>query len=194
MVQYNAAWNQFRSTTRPQDPLMTRYRQINHSQQGQPQIYVFGINYDGNLDTHARDFMYHFSAIKYPVDPNNRSYKPSRARWISHYARQIQLAIANGAAPAISLTIRNLDCTYQHFKLTKMAFLKKMLIMLHMNLWMQVETLLCKQRQLIITNPFQTIERVMKEVTMTYRHALKWMKSLFLLLSLIYSQNHESTT
>ncbi len=73
---------------------MTRYKQINHSRQGQPQIYAFGINYDGYLDTHARDFMYHLSTIKYPVDPNNRSYKPSRARCILHYARQIQLAIA----------------------------------------------------------------------------------------------------
>ena len=53
--------------------------------------------------------MYHLSTIKYPVDPNNRSYLPSRSRWIFHYARQIQLAIANGAAPAVSLTIRNLD-------------------------------------------------------------------------------------
>ncbi len=53
--------------------------------------------------------MYHLSTIKYPIDPNNRSYKPSHARWISHYARQIQLAIANGAAPIISLTIRNLN-------------------------------------------------------------------------------------
>ena len=53
--------------------------------------------------------MYHLAEIKYPVDPNNRSYKPSRARWISHYARQIQLAIANGAAPAISYTFRNLQ-------------------------------------------------------------------------------------
>jgi hypothetical protein len=71
MVQYNAVWNQYRSTTRPQDP--SRYRQINHSRQDQPQIYAFGINYD--------------AAIKYPVDPNNRSYKPSRARWISHYVK-----------------------------------------------------------------------------------------------------------
>ena len=110
MVQYNSAWNQFRKNiTRSQDPLMTRYKQINHSRQGQPQIYAFGINYDGYFDTHACDFMYHLSAIKYPVDPNNRSYMPSRARWIFHYARQIQLAIANGAAPAISLTIRNLN-------------------------------------------------------------------------------------
>ena len=64
---------------------------------------------NGYLDSYARDFMYHLAEIKYPVDPNNRSYKPSRARWISHYARQIQLAIANGAAPAISYTFRNLQ-------------------------------------------------------------------------------------
>ena len=67
MVQYNAGWNQFRSTTRPQDPLMTRYKQINHSGQDQSQVYAFGLNYDGYLDTHARDFMYHLSTIKYPV-------------------------------------------------------------------------------------------------------------------------------
>ena len=54
------------------------------------------------------DFMYHLACIKYPIDPNNRSYKPSRARWIAHYVRQIQIAIANGAAPAVSYTLRNL--------------------------------------------------------------------------------------
>ena len=53
--------------------------------------------------------MHHLSAIKYPVDINNRSYMPSRAIWIKHYVRQIQLAIANGAAPAVSLTVRNLS-------------------------------------------------------------------------------------
>ena len=52
--------------------------------------------------------MYNLATIKYPTDPSNRSYKPSRARWISHYARQIHLAIANGATPAISYTMRNL--------------------------------------------------------------------------------------
>ena len=110
IVQYNSAWDQFRKNiTRSQDPLMTRYKQINHSRQGRPPIYAFGINYDGYFDKHAREFMYYLSTIKYPVDPNNRSYLPSRSRWIFHYARQIQLAIANGAAPAVSLTIRNLD-------------------------------------------------------------------------------------
>ena len=43
------------------------------------------------------------------MDPNNRNYKPSRARWISHDARQIQMAIANGAAPAVFYTLRNLS-------------------------------------------------------------------------------------
>jgi hypothetical protein len=85
MVQYNSAWNQFRrNITHSQDSLMTRYKQINHSRNGQPQIYALGINYDGYLDTHARDFMHHLSAIKYPVGPNYRSYMPSRAIWINH--------------------------------------------------------------------------------------------------------------
>ena len=44
-----------------------RYKENKQSRQGQPQIYAFGINYDGYLDTHARDFMYHLSTIKYPV-------------------------------------------------------------------------------------------------------------------------------
>ena len=52
--------------------------------------------------------MYNLATIKYPTDPRNRSYKPSRALWVSHYARQIHLAIANGATPAISYTMRNL--------------------------------------------------------------------------------------
>merc|ERR1711991_569357 len=94
IVQYRSAWDQFRKNITPsQDPLMTRYKQINHSRQGRPQIYAFGINYDGYFDKHAREFMYYLSTIKYPVDPNNRSYLPSRSRWIFHYARQIQLAI-----------------------------------------------------------------------------------------------------
>ena len=113
LVQYNNAWNQFRHEILPSNPdkyrhFMTRYQQINHSRKGQPKVFVFGINYDGYLDSYARDFMYHLATIKYPTDPNNRSYQPSRARWISHYARQIQLAIANGAALAISYTFRNL--------------------------------------------------------------------------------------
>jgi hypothetical protein len=113
LVQYDKAWNQFRHEILPSNPgkyqhLMTRYHQINHCRNGQPKVYIFGINYDGYLDSHARDFMYNLATIKYPTDPSNRSYKPSRARWISHYARQIHLAIANGATPAISYTMRNL--------------------------------------------------------------------------------------
>ena len=57
--------------------------------------------------------MSRLAAIKYPEDSTNRSYQVSRQRWISHYVRQIQLAIANGAAPAISLTIRNGEDEYQ---------------------------------------------------------------------------------
>ena len=52
--------------------------------------------------------MARLAEIKYPTNPNNRSYRVSRQRWIVHYARQIQLAVANGAAPAISLAIRNI--------------------------------------------------------------------------------------
>ena len=55
------------------------YKKINHSRQDQPQVYAFGINYDAYLDTHTRDFMHYLSTIKYPADPNNRSYMPSRA-------------------------------------------------------------------------------------------------------------------
>ena len=57
---------------------MTRYQQINHSGKGQPKVYVFCINYDGYLDSYARDLTYHLAEIKYPADPNNQSYKPSR--------------------------------------------------------------------------------------------------------------------
>ena len=79
IAQYNSAWNQFRQTiTRSQDPLMTKYKQINHSRKGRPQVCAFGINYDGYFDSHACNFLYHLSTIKYPVDPNNRSYMPSR--------------------------------------------------------------------------------------------------------------------
>ena len=52
--------------------------------------------------------MARLAEIKYPTNPNNRSYRASRQRWIVHYVRQIQLAVANGAAPAISLAIRNI--------------------------------------------------------------------------------------
>ena len=109
IAQYNSAWNQFRENiTRSQDHLMTKYRQINHSRKGRPQVCAFGINYDGYFDSHACEFLYYLSTIKYPADPNNRSYYPSRSRWILQFARQIQQAVANGAAPAVSLTIRNL--------------------------------------------------------------------------------------
>ena len=56
LVQYNNAWNQFRHETLSSDPdkyrhLMTLYQQINHSRQGQPKVFVFGINYDVYLDS-----------------------------------------------------------------------------------------------------------------------------------------------
>jgi hypothetical protein len=78
LVQYDKAWNQFRNETLPSNPdkyqhLMTRYHQINHSRNGQPKVHIFGINYDGYLDSHARDFMFDLACIKYPTDPNNRS-------------------------------------------------------------------------------------------------------------------------
>ena len=85
ITQYNQAWDHFRQRLVSRNPdkyrhLLTRYEQINHTRKGQPQVYAFGINYDGYLDNHARDFMHHLACIKYPMDPNNRSYKPSRAR------------------------------------------------------------------------------------------------------------------
>jgi hypothetical protein len=49
--------------------------------------------------------------MKYPEDPNNRSYQVSRQRWISHYIRRIQQVLNNVVAPAISLTFRNLVST-----------------------------------------------------------------------------------
>ena len=114
--------------------------------------------------------MYYLSTIKYPVDPNNRSYLPSRSRWIFHYARQIQLAIANGAAPAVSLTIRNLDSRLSRsivpqdldpdipaFQTNENGVIENTLIMLHMNLWTQVETLLYRQRKFTTTTLCQTI-------------------------------------
>ena len=66
---------------------------------------TFGVNYDGAFDDNAIKFMARLAEIKYPTNPNNRSYRASRQRWIVHYVRQIQLAVANGAAPAISLAI-----------------------------------------------------------------------------------------
>jgi hypothetical protein len=55
--------------------------------------------------------MTRLAAVKYPADPTNRSYQISRQRWISHYVRQLQLAISNGAAPAISRRLRQLLAT-----------------------------------------------------------------------------------
>ena len=52
-----------------------------------------------------------FAAMKYPEDPNNRSYQVSRQRWISHYVRRIQQVLNCVVAPAISLTLRNLVST-----------------------------------------------------------------------------------
>ena len=75
---------------------------------GRPEVVTFGVNYDGAFDDNAIKFMARLAEIKYPTNPNNRSYRVSRQRWIVHYARQIQLAVANGAAPAISLAIRNI--------------------------------------------------------------------------------------
>ena len=75
---------------------------------GRPEVVTFGVNYDGAFDNNAIKFMARLAEIKYPTNPNNRSYRVSRQRWIVHYARQIQLAVANGAAPAISLAIRNI--------------------------------------------------------------------------------------
>eukprot|EP00943_MAST-04B_sp_MAST-4B-sp1_P005520 g5520.t1 len=55
--------------------------------------------------------MSRLAAAKYPEDPTNRSYQISRQRWIAHYVRQLQLAISNGAAPAISRSFRKLLAT-----------------------------------------------------------------------------------
>ena len=105
---YKDAWTRFQRNASNDDDFMTFYKQLNHSRNGRPEVLTFGVNYDGYLDKHALGLMSRLAAIKYPEDSTNRSYQVSRQRWISHYVRQIQLAIANGAAPAISLTIRNL--------------------------------------------------------------------------------------
>ena len=55
--------------------------------------------------------MTRLAAARYPEDPTNRSYQISRQRWIGHYVRQLQLAISNGAAPAISRRFRKLLAT-----------------------------------------------------------------------------------
>ena len=74
-------------------------------------LVVFGINYDGFIDPSGRRLMMYFVEIKYPEDPNNRSYRVSRQRGISHYVRRIQQVLNNVVAPAISLTFRNLVST-----------------------------------------------------------------------------------
>ena len=55
--------------------------------------------------------MTRLAAARYPEDPTNRSYQISRQRWIGHYVRQLQLAISNGAAPAISRSFRKFLAT-----------------------------------------------------------------------------------
>ena len=68
----------------------------------------------GAFDDNAIKLMARLAEIKYPTNPNNRSYRVSRQRWIVHYVRQIQLAVANGAAPAISLATRNIKSQLVH--------------------------------------------------------------------------------
>eukprot|EP00942_MAST-04A_sp_MAST-4A-sp1_P003241 g3241.t1 len=105
---YREAWTRFCRDRPNDDAILTQYQQINHSTMGRPEVVTFGVNYDGAFDDNAIKFMARLAEIKYPTNPNNRSYRVSRQRWIVHYARQIQLAVANGAAPAISLAIRNI--------------------------------------------------------------------------------------
>ena len=90
---------------------MTLLKQLNHQRNGRPEVVTFGVNYDGKFDTNASEFMSRMAALKYPKDDTNRSYLVSRQRWISHDARRIQQVVANGAAPAISLGLRNLLST-----------------------------------------------------------------------------------
>ena len=112
-AEYLKAWNNFRSNvvTPAQKELLQLYRQVNHSQNGNPAVFTFGINYDGFIDPCGRRLLMYFAAMKYPEDPNNRSYQVSRQRWISHYIRRIQQVLNNVVAPAISLTLRNLVST-----------------------------------------------------------------------------------
>ncbi len=97
--------------TPSQEELWQLYQQVNHAWKGAPDIRTFGIKYDGFIDPSGRRLMMYFVEIKYPEDPNNRSYRVSRQRWISHYVRRIQQVINNVVAPAISLTFRNLVST-----------------------------------------------------------------------------------
>ena len=89
LVQYTKAWNKVRSTTVPAIPAKYQHLMTPYQQ----------INH----------------VIKYHADSSNQSFKPSRAQWISRYARQIQLAIANVAAPAISYTRCNLSSHLSRF-------------------------------------------------------------------------------
>ena len=111
---YEAAWSRFRRDKRGDDPVFMRYKQINHPTNDRPEVVTFGVNYDGAFDVHALKFMARLAEIKYPTDPHNRSYRVCCQLWISHYARQIQLAVANGAAPAISLATRNIKSQLVH--------------------------------------------------------------------------------
>jgi hypothetical protein len=105
---YSEAWSRFRRDKRDDDATLLQYQQVNHSTGGRPEVVTFGVNYDGAFDDNAIQLMARLAEIKYPTNPNNRSYTVSRQSWINHYVRQIQLAVANGAAPAISLAIRNI--------------------------------------------------------------------------------------
>ena len=112
---YNDAWKKFQARTAKGNArdveIMALLKQINHRRNGQPEVLPFGINYDGSLDKDAMKVMSRLAAAKYPEDPTNRSYQISRQRWIAHYVRQLQLAISNGAAPAISSSFRKLLAT-----------------------------------------------------------------------------------
>jgi len=103
---------------------MTLLKQLNHQRNGRPEVVTFGVNYDGKFDTNASEFMSRMAALKYPKDDTNRSYLVSRQRWISHYARRIQQVVANGAAPAISLGLRNLLSTTTNNVLLEYEFLE----------------------------------------------------------------------
>ncbi len=96
-AEYLAAWNNFRSNvvTRAQKELWELYQQVNHTQNGRPTVCTFGINYDGFIDPSGCNLMMYFAELKYPEDPNNRSYQVSRQRWISHYVRRIQQVLNN---------------------------------------------------------------------------------------------------
>ncbi len=112
---YTDAWKKFQTRTAQGNArdveIMALFKQINHRRNGQPEVLPFGINYDGSLDKDAMKVMTRLAAAKYPEDPTNRSYQISQQRWIGHYVRQLQLAISNGAAPAISCSFCKLLAT-----------------------------------------------------------------------------------